>query len=863
MRLLLRPRIAAALRPPRIPFVALAWLLGLTLQCICPAAESVLHVDFGTVTGTHRPLHGINKGPLAPGGLVDLSPAQNAFAVPATRLHDCGWPNPPVVDIHVVFPHPDADPARAESYDFRLTDEYVAAAAATGSQIVYRLGESIEHTTVRRFVHPPADFQKWAAICVGIIRHYNEGWANGFHFGIKYWEIWNEPENRPAMWSGSDEDYFRLYAVAATAIKREFPHLKIGGPAVGASGRWQDGHLQPTDFVTQFLARCQRDALPLDFFSWHCYTADTTELTGRARAVRQLLDKAGWTATESHLNEWNYLPGNSWAPWSRQSAPLARRQAYAEMAGEAGAAFLVTALLELQDSPLEMANLFHGELGGFGLFDESGVPQKNYGGWLAFSELAAMTQRVSTSGRVPGKLGLGAGRSQNGEEAMILVSNFGDARSEFTVQWSHLPWNGDSLAEVRQVDTTHEFASGRVYHRIQPSTTSLALTLPAPGVAQIRLRPLAPAGAGTDGTLTLVMPPDRLVFQRNRAGSARIPVTGTCAWTDATLETRTRTAGSSNEFSSWKSLGRPEASGSFTEALNLSSGWYDLEIRARRTDGTTTHLPGRRVGVGEVFIVVGHSVAQGGDINLPGASDDRVNTIALPTDASDRQRLYERTGDAQFLPAPVGHQFGTGIVPAPFGHGTYFWAQFGEQITQAQNVPVLLLNAAFGGTTLEYWAKSARGESFEHSFVKSDLRMPYRNLRLALQRYVSLTGVRAILADHGQNDRLDPDEDRILNHYRTWIEQARRDLGFPELAIVINRQTPPDAKHHVRRVQDRMIREVSACFPGPDYDLLEPSDRTDGIHLSAAGAQKAASLWATALNAHFFQTSVPFQPPSP
>ena len=59
-------------------------------------------------------------------------------------------------------------------------------------------------------MHPPADAAKWAAICVGIIRHYNEGWANGFHHGIRYWEIWNEPENRPAMWTGTDEDYLAL-----------------------------------------------------------------------------------------------------------------------------------------------------------------------------------------------------------------------------------------------------------------------------------------------------------------------------------------------------------------------------------------------------------------------------------------------------------------------------------------------------------------------------------------------------------------------------------------------------------------------------------------------------------------------------
>ena len=48
---------------------------------------------------------------------------------------------------------------------------------------------------IRAFhVFPPKDFQKWAEICEHIIMHYNEGWANGFHYGIKYFEVWFEPD---------------------------------------------------------------------------------------------------------------------------------------------------------------------------------------------------------------------------------------------------------------------------------------------------------------------------------------------------------------------------------------------------------------------------------------------------------------------------------------------------------------------------------------------------------------------------------------------------------------------------------------------------------------------------------------------
>jgi len=49
--------------------------------------------------------------------------------------------------------------------------------------------------TYKKHNVPPKDFNKWARICVNIIRHYNDGWAGGYHWGIKYWEVWNEPDN--------------------------------------------------------------------------------------------------------------------------------------------------------------------------------------------------------------------------------------------------------------------------------------------------------------------------------------------------------------------------------------------------------------------------------------------------------------------------------------------------------------------------------------------------------------------------------------------------------------------------------------------------------------------------------------------
>jgi hypothetical protein len=450
----------------------------------------VLSIDFSRTNGVFRPLHGLNKGPLAPGGLIDLTEQHQSLRVPSTRLHDCHWPNPEVVDIHAVFPDMNADPQRPESYDFRFTDQYIAAVRATGADVIYRLGESIEHTAIKRFVHPPNDTEKWAAVCLGIVRHYNDGWANGFRYNIRYWEIWNEPENRPAMWSGTDEDYFSLYRTTSRALKARFPDLKVGGPAVGASGSFQNGVFRSSAFVTNFLAFCRRENLPLDFFSWHCYTSRPVELAERANALRKLLDANGFAHTESHLNEWNFLPDNSWKALSPSTAPEARQLFYERMGGAPGSAFIVTSLLHLQSAPVDVCNFFHGELGGFGLFNEHGVPLKSFYAFRAFNVLMETPDRVEVVGPLGGSIACGAGLGRKGAEAGILLSNLNDPHAEFRLEIRNVPWHGDTICEIRRIDDAHSYQRERT-DRKTGSQFDVPLVLRQPSVVMITLRPSA------------------------------------------------------------------------------------------------------------------------------------------------------------------------------------------------------------------------------------------------------------------------------------------------------------------------------------------------------------------------------------
>jgi hypothetical protein len=459
-------------------------LISLPLAALVPTllrADEPTELLFdGSPDAPIRAVNGVNGGPLAAGGLLDLSARWKEAAFPLTRLHDCHWPNPDVVDVHAIFPNPDADPAKPESYDFERTDEYVKAAYDCGAAITYRLGESIEHQKAKRQARPPKDAETWAAVCVGIVRHFTEGWAKGMKLPIRYWEIWNEPDNRPNCWTGTDEEYFKLYTTAAKALRKEFPNLKIGGPALGNTGELKGERLEPTPFLKAFLARCKRDGTPLDFLSWHCYTGDPAELVRRAKAVRSLLDDAGFKAAESHLNEWNYLPGGKWDGIASKDSAV-RERWYARLTGGEGAAFIASALTLMQDAPVDAANYFTAEAPGMGLFSQHGTPSRAFGALLAFKEMVGL-KRLPLKGDAPNGVTALAGI---GKESRVLLARTEGSGGQVKVSLNLPTWMGLTRYEVLSVEeggALEKVATGKA------DSPAMQVDLPPHSVRLIRMR---------------------------------------------------------------------------------------------------------------------------------------------------------------------------------------------------------------------------------------------------------------------------------------------------------------------------------------------------------------------------------------
>ena len=408
-------------------------------------------VDFLNPKGRIKALHGVNNSPVTHGEPI---PSFQEAGIPYVRLHDAmgRYGGTCYVDVPNIFPDFSADETDPANYQFEFTDAYLAGLIASGCQIFYRLGVTIENYYKIRRIHSdiPEDFDKWARICEHIIAHYNEGWANGFHYGITYWEIWNEPEN-PPMWSGTREDYFRLYETAATHLKNRFPDIKVGGYA-GCGfycvtrenmGEFYESFMEWFDL---FLER-MNGRVPVDFFSWHLYTDDPRELEAHANYVADKLYEYGYYDTENIFNEWNYVNKNP----SR----------FDDMKTAAGAAFVTAAFSIMQYGVIDKAMYY------------DALPTRAYCGlyyfpsqkvtkpWYAFKAFNDLYKLGSCAPAVSDEKTIYPIAAMNGEEKAVMLSAFGCEEKTVAIDMQGL--GGKAVAaEVYRLDEESDLVLTKV-----------------------------------------------------------------------------------------------------------------------------------------------------------------------------------------------------------------------------------------------------------------------------------------------------------------------------------------------------------------------------------------------------------------
>ena len=406
-----------------------------------------LKINLTETAGEIKRMNAVNNGPTYPSIRKSYTSFDDyaALHIPYARNHDAsffnGYGGEHTVDVHRIFKNFDADENDPASYIFEPTDDYVKYTYEAGTKVFYRLGASIEHE-YKYGTRVPKDFAKWARICEHIIRHYNEGWADGFEYGREYWEIWNEPEcqNSPTnhpCWQGTDEEFIELYCVAAKHLKSCFPNLKIGGPAFCAP--WPDCQIR-----VDFLDRAARENIPLDFYSYHCYGKDIQRFEEAITVAREELDKRGLTNVETILNEWNYIRG-----WNGENWQYSLRSER----GLKGSSFIAAVMATGQALPLDMLMYYDARPCGMnGLFaHETYEPLKGYYSFVMFDNLVKLGTHVKSDYVTDDVYSCAA---TNGTDSAVMLTYYheDDESENKTVELEIEGNRGNTRAEIYILD---------------------------------------------------------------------------------------------------------------------------------------------------------------------------------------------------------------------------------------------------------------------------------------------------------------------------------------------------------------------------------------------------------------------------
>ncbi|MBO5959734.1 MAG: hypothetical protein J6Q65_06395, partial [Lentisphaeria bacterium] len=420
--------------------------------------------DFSKIIGKMKPVHAVGQPPIIGWSSDKLFHYLTEAGIPYSRLHDVGggFGGGKFVDIPNVFPDFNADPEDPASYDFTWTDPLITSLMDAKVEPYYRLGVTIENEVWRKAyrVNPPEDPEKWAKICAGVIRHYTKGWANGFEYDIKYWEIWNEPEctnGRRVMWTGTWEQYLELYDVTSKLLKAEFPEIKIGGYAsigfyalkeMDPESTWCKDCQSYIDLFLQFMQYIKDHNCPMDFFSWHSY--DEPKYTALyANYVAEKLKEYGYGHAEQHLNEWNCGPQN--------------RDKACHAAATAG--FLIS----MQNSPVDIGMFYDARCGTSiygGLFNPMTLrPLKSYWVFPAYNELYRRKDQVEAESDTED---LYVAAAAGDPEGAVLIVNFRNETLDL-----ELDLGGKEITSCRLTDDAYEYGLCNFTGKLNPYSVTL------------------------------------------------------------------------------------------------------------------------------------------------------------------------------------------------------------------------------------------------------------------------------------------------------------------------------------------------------------------------------------------------------
>ncbi len=256
---------------------------------------------------------------------------------------------------------------------------FMPSALASGDQTIFWW---------RGNVTPPKDYNKWADLISNLILHFTERYGSE-EVKTWYFEVWNEPNLSPGFWTGTQEEYFKLYEYSARAVKNVNPEYKVGGPAT-AGAAW----------VPETIEFCDKNSVPLDFISTHTYgvkqgfldefgrsgtvlNKEQSSVSGDVINSRKQISNSAKPNLELHYTEWSssYTPSDPFHDSYHSAAYILQKLKQVGNAANSMSYWVFTDVFE------EAGPRFTPFHGGFGLLNTQGIKKPAYFSYYFMNKL--------------------------------------------------------------------------------------------------------------------------------------------------------------------------------------------------------------------------------------------------------------------------------------------------------------------------------------------------------------------------------------------------------------------------------------------------------------------------------------------
>ncbi len=259
---------------------------------------------------------------------------------------------------------------------------FMPSALASGDQTIFWWNGNVT---------PPNDYTKWKDLIFNLVQHFTN------RYGVDevktwYFEVWNEPNLTPGFWTGTQEDYFKLYWYAAEAVKSVNTEYRVGGPAT-AGAAWEP----------EMIAFCSKNSVPIDFISTHSYGVDAgfldefgstgTRLSSNEMSVskdviqsRKEIAESTMPQLELHYTEWSssYTPADPLHDSYHEASYILNKL---KQIGDAANSMSYWVFTDIFEEAGPRFTPFHG---GFGLLNIQGIKKPAYHAYTFMNRLGAL-----------------------------------------------------------------------------------------------------------------------------------------------------------------------------------------------------------------------------------------------------------------------------------------------------------------------------------------------------------------------------------------------------------------------------------------------------------------------------------------